>query len=116
MPPSQKLIRNNASFKAFDLSMADFIINIIIITVVVAIALIVYFVFPRVRGLHYTSRLTCPKCKQQFDYGWVPGGSFTAIRLGTERYLRCPHCHGWSTFEMLSTRVKKDKATITQET
>jgi DNA-directed RNA polymerase subunit RPC12/RpoP len=74
---------------------------------VVVVAVIVYLIFPRVRGLHYTSRLTCPKCGKQFDYEWVPGGSFSAVRLVNKRHIRCPNCHAWSTFEILTTRAKK---------
>lgn len=76
---------------------------------VIAVLAVVYLVFPRVNGLHYTSRLTCPKCGKQFDYNWVPFGSFSAVRLGTERYLSCPNCHAWSTFEIWNTRIKKGK-------
>jgi hypothetical protein len=76
---------------------------------VIAVLIVIYLVFPRVRGLHYTSRLTCPKCGKQFDYNWVPGGSLGSVRLGNERYLSCPNCHGWSTFEIVKTRIKKDK-------
>jgi DNA-directed RNA polymerase subunit RPC12/RpoP len=95
--------------------MADFNLTIIILTVTVAIVIIVYLVFPRIKGLHFTSRLTCPKCHKEFDYNWVPGGSFSAVRLGTNRYLRCPNCHEWSTFDIVSTQIKKNQATATQE-
>jgi DNA-directed RNA polymerase subunit RPC12/RpoP len=71
---------------------------------VIVIAGIVYTVLPRF-GPHYTSRLTCSKCGKQFDYNWLPGGSFTAVRLGKERYMRCPLCHEWSTFDIWSTRI-----------
>ena len=46
------------------------------------------------------SRLTCPKCHQTFDYDYVPGASVTAIRLGSSRYMACPICHKWSTFDL----------------
>jgi DNA-directed RNA polymerase subunit RPC12/RpoP len=71
---------------------------------VLVIAVIVYAVLPRF-GPHYTSRLTCSKCGKQFEYNWLPGGSFTAVRLGKERYMRCPLCHEWSTFDIWSTRI-----------
>jgi hypothetical protein len=96
--------------------MTDLSLTIIVVIVVVAFAVMLYLVFPRIRGLHYTSRLTCPKCQKQFDYNWVPGGSFSAIRLGAERYLRCPNCHAWSTFDILATRIKQNQATTPQET
>ena len=74
---------------------------------VALVAAIIYLMFPRIKGLHYTSKLTCPKCGKEFDYEWVPGGSFSSVRLGTKRYLRCPNCHEWSTFEILTTRAEK---------
>jgi len=73
------------------------------------IVIIIYLLFPRIRGLHYTSRLTCPKCGKQFDYEWVPGGSFNSVRLGTKRYLQCPNCHQWSTLDIWNTRIKESK-------
>jgi hypothetical protein len=50
------------------------------------------------------SRLTCPKCHQTFDYDYLPGASVTAIRLGSRRYMRCPLCHPWSTFDLSERR------------
>jgi hypothetical protein len=57
-------------------------------------------------------RLTCPKCGGQFDYEFVPGGSVTAVRLGTSRYLRCPLCHRFATFRVFGegTRVPDAEA------
>ncbi|MHB8565584.1 MAG: hypothetical protein ACYC7D_04140 [Nitrososphaerales archaeon] len=80
------------------------IIGIAIGVVVLVVAIVL--VFPRY-GPHYTSKLTCPKCNQTFDYNWVPGGSFTAIRLGRSRYMRCHLCGKWSTFNIFSTRVRQ---------
>jgi hypothetical protein len=57
---------------------------------VIVIAVIVYTVLPRF-GPHYTSLATGSKCGKQFDCKWLPGGSFTAVRLGKERYMRCPY-------------------------
>ena len=51
-------------------------------------------------GVVQQSRLTCPKCHQTFDYEWVPGAALTAVRLGTSRYMACPLCHKWSTFDI----------------
>lgn len=51
-------------------------------------------------GLTWTRHLKCPKCGGEFDYEFVPGGSFTAIRLGTSRYMRCPLCHKFSVFSL----------------
>jgi hypothetical protein len=39
---------------------------------IVVVVIAIYLVFPRVKGLHYTSRLTCPKCGKPFNYNWVP--------------------------------------------
>ncbi len=55
-------------------------------------------------GLVTRSRLTCPKCHQTFDYDYLPGASFTAVRLGPNRYMPCPLCHQWSTFNLSKTR------------
>ncbi|MDG6985120.1 MAG: hypothetical protein JRM73_00030 [Nitrososphaerota archaeon] len=74
--------------------------------VVVGVALIGY-VFAIRSKYHYTSRLTCPKCNGAFDYKWVPGASFSTFRLGRDRYLKCPGCSEWSTFDVMSTRVGK---------
>lgn len=51
-------------------------------------------------GLVQRSRLTCPKCRQTFDYDWVPGASFTAVRLGRGRYMACPLCGHWSRYDV----------------
>ena len=77
------------------------------ITIVVILAAI-YLASPRF-GPHYTSRLTCPKCGKTFDYEWLPGGSFSAIRLGTKRYMRCQLCGKWALFEMLKTLVPPEQ-------
>jgi hypothetical protein len=50
--------------------------------------------------LSETVRLTCPKCGGSFDYEFIPGASFSAIRLGTSRYMRCPLCHKFAVFRM----------------
>ncbi|HTW39391.1 MAG TPA: hypothetical protein VMF04_00820 [Thermoplasmata archaeon] len=48
----------------------------------------------------WTRRLRCPKCGGTFDYEFVPGASFSAVRLGTSRYLRCPLCQKFSVFSL----------------
>jgi len=83
------------------------LLEIVFPVLIVVIGVIVYLLFPRVRGIHLTSRLICPECGKQFDYPWIPGGSFSAVRLGTKRYMQCPYCHKWSIFEIWSTRIKK---------
>jgi hypothetical protein len=80
---------------------------------IVVIALLVYFYVRVYRrnaslgtpGLVSRVRLTCPKCNQTFDYDFVPGAALTAVRLGTSRYMACPLCHKWSTFDMTATRL-----------
>ena len=59
----------------------------------------------RVPVIVQTSHLKCKSCGVEFDYEWIPASSFTSIRLGRSRYLRCPSCHKWSTFNIVSTRV-----------
>lgn len=49
------------------------------------------------------SRLTCPKCGRTFDYEWAVGAALTAVRLGSRRYMACPLCHRWSTFNITET-------------
>jgi hypothetical protein len=56
----------------------------------------------------WKSRLTCPKCGQTFDFNYVPGASFTALRLGRSRYMACPLCHRWSVFPLSETRIPSD--------
>jgi hypothetical protein len=59
------------------------------------------------RGLVQRSRLTCPRCHQEFDYDFVPGASFSAIRLGKGRYMACPLCHQWGYFDLSATRIAR---------
>lgn len=51
------------------------------------------------------SHLKCKKCGVEFDYAYLPGGSFTSIRLWNSRFLRCPNCTKWSLFNLTKTRV-----------
>jgi hypothetical protein len=66
-------------------------------------AVIVAYVFALRTRYHYVSTLTCPRCQRAFSYGWVPLASFSAVRLVNRRYLECPSCHEWSTFDIKST-------------
>ncbi len=61
-------------------------------------------------GIVHRSRLTCPKCGQTFDYEWVPGAAATAVRLGSSRYMACPLCHRWSTFNIVNTILPEGTA------
>jgi hypothetical protein len=58
-----------------------------------------------VKGLVRTVRLTCPKCGRTFDFRLIPGVSFTSLRLGRRRYMSCPLCQRWSTFDVSGTIV-----------
>jgi len=70
-----------------------------------------FILLPRY-GPHYTSRLTCPNCKKQFNYHWIPGATFTSLRYGNKRRLHCPYCHQQSTFEVAKTRISKAKPVL----
>ncbi len=82
--------------------MADVLV-LLIGPVVLVVVVVLYVVALRTRH-HYTSLLTCPKCNRTFDYEWVPLASFSAVRLGKERYLQCPLCHESSMFNMRDAR------------
>lgn len=56
-------------------------------------------------GIVMRTHLACPKCHQQFDYDFIPGASFTAVRLGTSRYMACPMCKKWAIFPMVSNQL-----------
>lgn len=63
------------------------------------------------KGIVQRSHLRCPKCEQEFDYDWIPGASFTAVRLGPARYMACPLCHRWSTFDLYGHLVARTPVT-----
>ena len=76
----------------------------------VLVLVLLYFLLARtvVRGrLSYLSHLKCTKCDCEFDYAWVPGASFTSVRLGKSRFIRCPcpGCGAWEEFNIWDTRV-----------
>ncbi len=39
-----------------------------------------------------TSIVECPHCHYKFNYEFIPGTSFTSIRLGSARIFKCPNC------------------------
>ena len=39
-----------------------------------------------------TSIVECPHCHYKFNYEFIPGTSFTSIRLGPARIFKCPNC------------------------
>lgn len=47
-----------------------------------------------------SARLRCPLCQGEFDYDYVIGASFSAVRLGAKRYMACPLCRRWATFDL----------------
>ena len=55
----------------------------------------------------WTRTLTCPHCHREFDYDWYPGASLSAVRLGDRRYLKCPLCGKWGTFDIYHTIVRR---------
>ena len=73
--------------------------------IVVLAGIVAFYVLGPRYGPHYTSKLSCPKCGKTFEYRWIPGGSVTALKDANKRYLRCPFCHEWSTFDVVSTRT-----------
>jgi len=80
----------------------------ILYPIVVIGFLIIFILLPRY-GPHYTSRLTCPNCKKAFNFHWIPGATFTSLVYRNNRKLKCPYCNVKSTFNVMSTRVKKLK-------
>lgn len=36
--------------------------------------------------------MECPHCHYRFNYEFIPGASFAAIRLGPVRIFKCPNC------------------------
>jgi DNA-directed RNA polymerase subunit RPC12/RpoP len=79
----------------------------IAVPVVAVVMLIVFILLPRY-GPHYKSRLTCPDCKKQFTFHWIPGGSFIAMRSGKLRRLKCPYCHHQAIYNIVAARIRKN--------
>ena len=48
------------------------------------------------------SKLQCRKCGYRFNYEFIPGMSVDAMRLGMDRYMRCPKCRKWGRFSLLN--------------
>jgi DNA-directed RNA polymerase subunit RPC12/RpoP len=85
-------------------------VDLFLITVILVgmISILILFLLPRY-GPHYRSRLTCPKCKKEFTFHWLPGGSFLSFRSGKLRRLRCPYCHEHAMYNITATRIRKDQ-------
>jgi len=89
-----------------------------IVPVIVLVGILVFMLLNR-RSLKVIpptqlSHLVCSHCGFEFDYAWVPGASFTSIRLGIARLFNCPRCGESSLFNIWDTRV--DPATHHCET
>lgn len=39
-----------------------------------------------------TAIVECPHCHYRFNYEFIPGASFHAMRLGKQRIFKCPNC------------------------
>lgn len=61
-------------------------------------------------GIRSRARVTCSKCHRSFDYDFVPGASFTALRLGGSRYMACPLCHRWGLFDLSDRKAAPPRA------
>ena len=83
-------------------------LQIAIVATIIVVAAVFFYLLPRY-GPHKKSRFTCPKCKKQFTYHWVPGASWASIGKGSKRNLRCPYCHQVSTFDLATAPVEKGK-------
>ena len=88
----------------------DVMVDLLLIYIVftAAVFIVVFMLLPRY-GPHAVSRLTCPKCKRQFNYHWVPGASFISIYRGNTRRLKCPYCHEVTTYNIATTRLNKQQ-------
>ena len=47
-----------------------------------------------------TTPLTCPNCGFRFNYRYLPGASFTAVRMSAGRAFRCPKCGNRAFFQL----------------
>jgi hypothetical protein len=79
------------------------------IYIVAVLGLIVLFLLLPRYGPHYISKLTCPNCKRVFNFHWLPGVTITSMIYRNNRNLKCPYCHVKSTYDVGSTRIKKQK-------
>ena len=59
-----------------------------------------------------TTKVTCPKCKQTFDYDFIPGASIYSIRLGNYRYMKCKKCHKGAFFNITQHLPPEDKKAL----
>ena len=64
-------------------------------------------------GVVRENTLVCPRCNGTFNYQFVPGASFTSLRLGTSRFMKCPLCGKWSVIKIVSRPVVPPDQTAT---
>jgi hypothetical protein len=76
-----------------------------------SIGFVILFVLLPRYGPHYISRLTCPNCRKTFNFHWVPGATITSLVYRGRRQLKCPYCHVKSTYDIMTTRVRKPRNT-----
>lgn len=61
-------------------------------------------------SLGIKTKVTCPVCNKTYNYQFVPGASFTALRLGKYRYMKCQNCGHYALFDIythLDPAIKK---------
>lgn len=58
------------------------------------------------------TKVKCPKCNGIFAYSYIPGGSFSAVRLGPYRYMKCQKCGRWALFDITSGTDKRTRRQI----
>ncbi len=58
------------------------------------------------------TKVTCPKCKQSFEYEFIPGGSFISVRFGRFRYMKCRMCGRWALFDITEGLSQSQRRSI----
>ncbi|HXY74074.1 MAG TPA: hypothetical protein VEH58_02000 [Dehalococcoidales bacterium] len=51
------------------------------------------------------SHVVCPYCSLEFDYAWIPGVSFTDVRMFKKRIFYCPGCKKCLEYNVFDSRV-----------
>lgn len=75
------------------------------VVIIIAVVLMQRSRGSTINGPVQLSHLKCPKCNAEFDYAYLPGASFTSVRLGGSRFLQCPVCRKWSVFNISANQV-----------
>lgn len=58
------------------------------------------------------TKVTCPRCKESFNYEFVPGASLYSIRLGNYRYMKCSKCGKWGLFNITRNLPHEQKSLL----